>query len=87
MFLVQRKFSRSHDPAPPAGARVGAHLHPALELLHLATTLGYRDNVYLLSATMRWFMSQSGFLARITVVLPNGTTDDQNSFSACRYAG
>lgn len=78
-FLVQSDFSKMCAHRKPL--RVSEPQgDPTIKLFYLAT-VGYDIPLYVVSGIMHWLISQS--LAQITALVPDGTIDEDNSFSTC----
>ncbi|KAI1325094.1 hypothetical protein F5Y16DRAFT_278388 [Xylariaceae sp. FL0255] len=80
-FLVQREFSRMHLEKNRKTLRVSEPVGIQRSSYFISLPLKYGIPLYASSALLHWLASQSLFLARITSLNPNGSTDDTNSFS------
>src|SRR3954471_9397339 len=52
----------------------------------ISLPLRYGIPLYVSSGIMHWLISQSLFLARITAFIPDGSVDNDSSFSTCGYS-
>lgn len=85
-FLVQREFSHMYKEqkrkllrvSEPVGIQRGSYFIPL--------PLRYGIPLYISSGVMHWLISQSLFLARITALNPDGTTNTATSFSTCGFS-
>lgn len=83
-FLVQKEFSemwRKRKPlrvSEPEGIQRSSYF--------ISLPLRYGIPLYASSGIMHWLISQSLFLARITAFFPDGSVDNESSFSTCGYS-
>ncbi|KAK6225711.1 hypothetical protein QIS74_01758 [Colletotrichum tabaci] len=85
-FLVQREFSRMHNPEYRKALRVSEPVGIQRSSYFISLPLRYGIPLYASSGIMHWLISQSLFLARIRAVSAEGGDDEANSFSTCGYS-
>jgi hypothetical protein len=83
-FLVQREFSRLYNIRNPL--RVSEPEDIQRSSYFISLQLRYGIPLYLTSGIIHWLISQSLFLARITAYLPDGTVNQNSTFSTCGYS-
>ncbi len=83
-FLVQREFSRLYNIRKPL--RVSEPEGIQRSSYFISLPLRYGIPLYVTSGILHWLISQSLFLARITAYLPDGTVDQNSTFSTCGYS-
>lgn len=85
-FLVQREFSHMHKEQKRKPLRVSEPIGIQRGSYFISLPLRYGIPLYASSGIMHWLISQSLFLARITALDPDGTTNAATSFSTCGYS-
>lgn len=83
-FLVQLEFSKMCTLRKPL--RVSEPEGIQRSSYFISLPLKYGVPLYTTSGIIHWLISQSFFLARITAFLPDGSVDQDNSFSTCGYS-
>jgi hypothetical protein len=83
-FLVQLEFSQMYRKRKPL--RVSEPEGIQRSSYFISLPLKYGIPLYISSGIMHWLISQSLFLARITAFFPDGSVDNESSFSTCGYS-
>lgn len=83
-FLVQREFSRMYNTRKPL--RVSEPEGIQRSSYFISLPLRYGVPLFVAFGLTHWLISQSLFLARIAVYLPDGTVDQNSTFSTCGYS-
>ncbi|KAH7420103.1 hypothetical protein BKA64DRAFT_652375 [Cadophora sp. MPI-SDFR-AT-0126] len=83
-FLVQKEFSEMFRKQRPL--RVSEPEGIQRSTYFISLPLRYGIPFYASSGIMHWLISQSLFLARITAFFPDGSVDNDSSFSTCGYS-
>lgn len=85
-FLVQREFSHMYKAEKRKPLRVSEPVGIQRSSYFISLPLRYGIPLTASSTLLHWLISQSLFLARITAMKPDGSTDLTNSFSTCGYS-
>lgn len=85
-FLVQREFSLMYKREKHKPLRVSEPVGIQRSSYFISLPLRYGVPLYATSGLMHFLLSQSLFMARVTVFSPDGTVDTRASFSSCAYS-
>lgn len=85
-FLVQHEFSRMAVEKHRKTLRVSEPLGLQRGSYPISLPMRYSVPQMVSTALLNWLVSQAFFLARITALHPDGTNDDEHSFSTCAYS-
>lgn len=85
-FLVQHEFDRMAQEKNRKPLRVSEPVGIQRGSFPISLPMRYGLPQMVGSAVLNWLVSQAFFLARITALYPDGSTDRANSFSTCGYS-
>lgn len=86
MFLVQHELSRMAVEKYRKPLRVSEPIGLQRGSYPISLPMRYGVPQMASTALLNWLVSQAFFLARITALHPDGSTDDEHSFSTCAYS-